>query len=864
MNQSESELEWGAGQAAGDSGTKRDSLPIDTILPRLVDTMTDHRNAVLVAAPGAGKTTKVPLALLAAPWLDGQRILMLEPRRLAARSAAKYMAASLGEEPGETVGYRVRLDTRVGPKTRIEVITEGVLTRMLQSDAALEGIGVIIFDEFHERHLHSDLGLALSLQSQGLLRDDLRLLVMSATLETDTIAALLGEAPILRCEGKAFPVDTHYFPGNRADLRLEEHAARTVAAAMQQHEGDALVFLPGVGEIHRVERHLTAMGLGAELLIMPLHGALSPSKQDRAIAACPPGQRKIVLATTIAESSVTVKGVRIVVDGGLSRVPRFSSRTGMARLETIPVSVASADQRRGRAGREGAGVCYRLWSEQEHRTLRAQSEPELMGTDLTPLALELAAWGIDDPSELQWLDLPPQGAFAHGVQLLVQLGALKEQHEGKSGKITDHGKAMARLPMHPRLAHMVLGAAPLGLVGQACELAALLGERDPLRSSRSIDIRLRLDALHREGGSADEADEAVLRRIAVESKELLRSASAEVAFITAESASLSKARVDTGACGTLLALAYPDRIAQRRNDGRFLLRNGRGALIGDLQELSGSPYLVAVELEDSGIDSRIRLAAPITQAELEHCCADQLVRETEVKWDQSAEAVRARQRVRLGAIVLKEGPLADPDSALVTEALLAAIQGQGVKLLPWSKASRQLQARIELMRHHNPEWPDVSDTTLALTAMDWLGPYVDGMRSRSDLGRLNMVSLLESLLSWQERTQLEQEVPTHVTVPSGSRIPVDYSNPATPVLAVRLQELFGLQHTPRIAKGKLPLTLHLLSPAHRPVQVTSDLASFWEQTYFEVKKDLKGRYPKHYWPDNPLEAVATNRAKPRQ
>ncbi|MFC4103464.1 ATP-dependent helicase HrpB [Paenibacillus xanthanilyticus] len=822
-------------------------LPIDSVLPELADVLHKGRNAVLVAAPGAGKTTRVPLALLDAPWLGGQRILMLEPRRIAARSAARFMAASLGEKPGETVGYRVRMDTKVGPKTRIEVVTEGVLTRMLQEDQALEGVGAVIFDEFHERHLQGDLGLALSLQSQGLLRDDLRLLVMSATIEAEPVAALLGGAPVIVSEGRAYPVDTRYV-GIRALERIEEACARTVAEAIRLDEGDVLVFLPGAGEIRRVHTLLSAAGLPPHVRIMPLYGSLPAEAQDRAVAAAEPGERKIVLSTSIAESSVTVKGVRIVVDCGLSRVPRFSARTGMSRLTTVPVSVASADQRRGRAGREGNGVCYRLWTEEQHRILKPQSTPEIREADMAPLALELAAWGVADPAELHWLDAPPAAAYGQAVTLLVELGAL---HPAQPDKPTAHGRAMAELGMHPRLAHMILRAEPLGLGAAACELAALLSDRDPLRS-RNIDVRLRLEAMRGKRVAA-EADEAALRRLQAEAAVWRR----ELGIRDAGSDR------DIDLCGVLLALAYPDRIGKRRGDGRFLLSGGRGGAISELQPLSAAPYLVAAEMTDAGTDGEIRLAAPITTEQLDEYCAPLIREETEVAWDKSAQAVRARRRVRLGALTLQEGPAQNPDSALVMQELFEGLRQQGLDLLPWTKPARQLQARVELMRRHNPEWPDVSDEGLTATLAEWLAPYAAGMRGKNDLGRLNMTSIVEGLLSWSERQQLDREVPTHLTVPSGSRIPVDYSDPEAPSLPVRLQELFGLAETPRIAGGKLPITLHLLSPAQRPVQVTRDLASFWRDAYFEVKKDLKGRYPKHYWPDNPLEAMPTNRTKPR-
>lgn len=823
-------------------------LPIDAILPELLDKLSSHSNAVLVASPGAGKTTRVPLALLESAWLKGQRIIMLEPRRLAARSAARYMAASLGEQVGQTVGYRVRMDTKVGPDTVIEVVTEGVLTRMLQSDPALEGVGIVIFDEFHERHLHSDLGLALCLQTQSLLRDDLRLLVMSATLDAQSVAALLGGAPVVVSEGRAFPVETFYADKAPAG-RMEDAAARTVAEAIGRHEGDVLVFLPGAGEIRRMEGALRVAlsRQGDRVRVAPLYGGLAAEAQDDAVAASAPGERKIVLATSIAESSITVRGVRIVVDCGLSRIPRFSPRTGMSRLETVPVSAASADQRRGRAGREAPGVCYRLWTETEHRQLQPESEPELLGSDLAPLALELAIWGIADPAELAWLTAPPAGAFAQARQLLRALGAL-----GADGKPTPHGAAMAALGMHPRLAHMVLAADRLGLGAAACRLAALLSDRDPLRGSRSIDMRLRLEALQ---GRGAELDEAAGRRIAAEAREWMRAAGIRP----------DGGAADAGCCGILLAQAYPDRIAQRRGDGRFLLRSGRGAVVPELQPLSSAPYLVAADIEDAGADSGILLAAPITLAEIERHCAEHLEWESAVSWDHPSRSVRARRRLLLGSLVLKEGPVNDADPERVLEALMGGIAEEGLDILPWTKQSRQLLERIRLMRAHHPDdWPDLSEEALLAGMKDWLAPYISGIRSAGELNRLNMTDIIAGGLSWQARQQLDEEAPTHLTVPSGSRIAVDYSDPAAPALAVRLQELFGWQQTPRIAGGRLPITIHLLSPAHRPVQVTKDLASFWQEAYFEVKKDLKGRYPKHYWPDNPLEAIPTSRAKPRK
>jgi ATP-dependent helicase HrpB len=821
------------------------ALPIEPVLPDLRAALGAACCAVLVAPPGAGKTTRVPLALLDEPWLAGRRILMLEPRRLAARAAARFMARTLGEPVGATVGYRVRQETRVGPTTRIEVITEGVLTRMLQTDPALDGVGLVMFDEFHERSLHADLGLALCLQAQALLREDLRLLVMSATLDAEPVAALLGGAPVVVSEGRSYPVETRHLPaawpsGGQAG-RLEAVVARAVVDALASDEGDLLVFLPGAGEIRRVQARLAEAGVGLApgVAVLPLHGTLAQEEQDRAVAPGRPGERKVVLATAIAETSLTVEGVRVVVDSGRSRVPRFSPRTGMTRLETVPVSRASADQRRGRAGRLAPGVCYRLWTEQEDRQLAARSTPEILEADLAPLALELAAWGVADPLELAWLDAPPAAALSQARSLLVQLGALAED-----GSITPHGRRMAEVGLHPRLAHMILAALPLGLGGLACELAALLSERDILREA-DADLRLRVEALRRLGEG----------RVATEARALRRE------FGVAPSG-----WGDVDASGLLLAFAYPDRIAQRRGGGRFLLRNGRGAAFGgDGQTLADVPYLVAAELDDQGAESRIFLAAPVSLDDLERHFGDQIEMETAVGWDRSVQAVRARRRERLGALVLRDAPLANPDPGETVSALLQGIVGEGLAILPWSRAARQLQERLGFMHRHDPGvWPDASDEALLAALSDWLAPHLAGYRSRDDLQRLPLAEVLSELVPWQQRRELDDLAPTHVTVPSGSRIPIDYSDAAAPVLAVRLQEVFGLTDTPRVARGRVPLTLHLLSPAQRPVQVTRDLASFWRDAYFEVRKDLRGRYPKHYWPDDPISAAPTNRTRPRQ
>lgn len=826
-------------------------LPIERILPDLQKILRAGVNAVLIAAPGAGKTTRVPLALLNESWLSGRRILMLEPRRLAARTAALYMAASLGEEVGETIGYRMRLDTQVGPNTRIEVITEGVLTRLLQADPALENVGAVIFDEFHERNLHADLGLALCLQSQSLLREDLRILVMSATLDAQPVAELLDNAPVIISEGRSYPVETHYLAipikGN-----LEKEMVKTVRTALDDHEGDILVFLPGAGEIRRLEEKLLEVNLGAHVRIYPLYANLSIATQEAAIAPSPLGESKVVLATSIAETSLTIEGVRIVIDGGWIRVPRFSPRTGMTRLETVRVSQASSEQRRGRAGRLGPGTCYRLWTEQENRHLSPHRTPEILEADLTSLALELAVWGVTDPRELDWLTPPPEASYNQARELLGQLGAVDQR-----GRLLPHGKSMADLGLHPRLAHMILKAVELGYGRLACELAAILSERDFLRASFgavTADLRQRVELLRdAENRQEAEIDRSLRNRIMREAQ-----------YWKVRLGVQAEGMDDKDACGLLLAFAFPDRIGVRRGAGRFLLRNGRGAILSELQPLAQEAALVAVELDDQGPESRIFLAAPIDLEAVQNYFTDQMKIESLVFWDPSQKMVKARKRVRLGALILQDHPLPAPNPEEVLAALLQGVKEEGLGLLSWTKSARQLQQRLIFMHHQEPEnWPDMSDEALIITRSDWLAPHLYGLKSGQDIKGLNLTGIMEEMFTWDQLRELEAAAPTHVVVPSGSRIPIDYSDPTAPVLAVRLQELFGMTDTPRVANGRVPLTLHLLSPANRPVQVTRDLMSFWQKTYFDVKKDLKGRYPKHYWPDDPFMAVPTNRVRPR-
>ncbi|WP_051286807.1 ATP-dependent helicase HrpB [Paenibacillus taiwanensis] len=890
------------------------ALPIDVVCPSIVQALASGKGAVLVAEPGAGKTTRVPLALLDAPWLNGGRIVMLEPRRLAARAASQFMAATLGERVGDQVGYRVRMDTKVSAATRIEVVTEGVLTRMLQTDPSLEGIGLLIFDEFHERNLHADLGLALALEAQSVLREDLRILVMSATLEAEPVAALMDGVPIIQSKGRTYPVETHYIP-RVSQEPLETAVARQVERALHTHDGDIMVFLPGAGEIHRTAGELAKMGYGGanraehSITVLPLYGQLPQEAQDAAIAPGRADVRKVVLTTSIAETSLTVEGVRVVIDSGYSRVSRFSPRTGMSRLVTERVTQDAADQRRGRAGRLGPGICYRLWSAEEHGHLAKQRVPEMLDADLAPLALELAGWGSPDGQALRWLTPPPSAALQQARHLLDQLGAVSDK-----GKLSAHGRRMMSTGLHPRLAHMVLISMEMGYGREACEWAALLQERDIVRSGSTrsggtlpaeriggADIRSRLKLIrqmststvnsrHNSGGGTsrlqantqgdsdtangseatsyvsasnkvlvDQIDSGSLWRVQEEIRRLERT----FPQIFEQS---DKCKDIQG--GVLLALAFPDRIAERRADGRYLLSSGRGAAFGKAtaqDPIAYAPYVVAVQLDDQGTDSRIQLAAPISLEVIEAHLKAFIKRTITVEWDKEAEAVRALEQMKLGALVLRERPDAQPDADQVLAVLLDAIarHPEGLQVLPWSKSARQLQARLEFMHFHRPdEWPAASDGALLATLHEWLAPHLYGMRKRSDLQKLQLTSLLEGLLPWPMRQQLDAVAPSSIVVPSGSRIGIDYSKPEQPVLAVRLQELFGLQETPRIAGGKVPLTLHLLSPAQRPVQVTQDLASFWRSTYFEVKKDLKGRYPKHYWPEDPTEALATRRTRP--
>ncbi|WP_307987659.1 ATP-dependent helicase HrpB [uncultured Pseudomonas sp.] len=836
------------------------SLPIDEVLPALRLALAERHETVLEAPPGAGKTTRVPLALLNEPWLAGQKILMLEPRRLAARAAAERLASELGEKVGETVGYRIRLDSKVGPNTRIEVVTEGILTRRLQHDPSLEGVGLLIFDEFHERSLDADLALALSLNGRELFRDEqpLKILLMSATLEGERLASILDDAPILRSEGRMYPVAMRwgrpFVPGEF----IEPRVVQTVLDAINDESGSLLVFLPGQAEIRRVNQQLAdALGSRSDILLCPLHGELDLTAQRAAIEPAPKGLRKVVLATNIAETSLTIDGVRVVIDAGLARVPRFDPGSGMTRLDTQRISRASATQRAGRAGRLEPGVCYRLWSEDQHAQLAAYGSAEILQADLAGLALQLARWGVT-PEQLIWLDMPPSASYAQARQLLDRLGALH------GAKLTPHGEAMAELPAHPRIAHLLLRGQDLGLADMACDIAALLGERDILRGV-GADLHSRLALLSGESRAARGGQGGVQRakQLARQYRGYLRGKVRQPVADPDHSRWL----------GALLALAYPDRVAQQRKPGgaEYRLANGRAALFSEVDGLMKQPWLVIADLgsRQGQREERIYLAAEFDPALLEGVLSEQVSVVDQLDWDEREGVLRAERQRKVGELVLSREPLTGLDEAARTQALINLVRRKGLELLPWTPELRQWQARVALLRQldlqiqGHSEWPDVSDAALLAGLEDWLGPYLGRVSRLSHFASLDLSSIVHNMLKWPLPQRLDELAPHHIKVPSGSSVRLDYSE-HPPILAVRLQELFGLADTPRIAGGRQVVKLHLLSPARRPVQVTQDLANFWRSTYAEVKKDLKGRYPKHYWPDDPLVAEATARIKPRK
>ncbi len=828
-------------------------LPIHHIIPELKNALAKS-SAVLAAPPGSGKTTIVPLTLLAEPWLANKKILILEPRRLATRAAAARMASLLGEKVGQTVGYQIRFDRQISGATRIEVLTEGILTRRLQNDADLNGVGLIIFDEFHERSIHADLALALCLDLCQ-LKEDLRLLIMSATLDTAPIAGLLGNVPIIIGEGHSHEVRIEYIE-REATGRISDITTMGVRRVIDEQQGDVLVFLPGTGEIRDVYRQLTAEPAFHDILLSPLFGDLSQEDQDRALLPDPAGRRRVILATSIAETSLTIEGIGCVVDSGWSRRPRFDPSNGLGKLTTVRVSKAAARQRAGRAGRLGPGYCLRLWTKGEHHGLTPFHPPEIVAVDLASLALELALWGISEPQELRWLDPPRSGPYQQARELLRSLNAINE-----SGRITDTGKQLAALPIHPRLGHMLLMAQRMGHAPLACDIAAILSERDSVKRddstpSADLGIRQRLleiwrkkgdDAVDREGG-----DPVICRRID-------RAARGWLKLIAGKN---SRRNVD--AIGDLLVYAYPDRIARRRPNerGRYLLATGRGALLPPADPLAASEYLVVPQLDAGQKEARIFLAESLALSDLKRHHHGLLSASKQVYWDDLAAKVVAIRRLSLGEIVIEENPLSAVDPEEISGAMLTGIRRMGIECLPWDRESRQFQARVHCLRGRQPEmaWPDLSDSQLQ-GDLSWLEPYLTGLNKAEQLKHIDLQEIFKAMLGWERQQKLAQDAPSSIAVPSGAKIRIEYRLDEPPLLAVRIQEMFGQAETPTICGGKVVLLLHLLSPARRPIQVTSDLAGFWQRSYPEVKKELKGRYPKHFWPDDPLAAEATRGVK---
>ncbi|MBW4935102.1 ATP-dependent helicase HrpB [Marinobacter sp. F4206] len=824
-------------------------LPIDQILPELKQTLEQTTTALLQAPPGAGKTTRVPLALLDAPWRDERKILMLEPRRLAARSAARFMAGQLGEKPGQTVGYRTRLDTKISAATRIEVVTEGILTRLIQSDPTLEDYAAVLFDEFHERSLQADLGLALVRESQEALRQDLRLLVMSATLDTGPIARVLGDVPIIRSEGRAFPVEVLYrpAPSQERHTRIVDRVAAVVQEALQDQSGSVLVFLPGAGEIRKVEQRLRGQ-LAGDVLVTPLYGNLKSDEQDRAIAPAPEAQRKVVLATAIAETSLTIEGVRVVIDSGQQRRAVFDPNSGMTRLVTGRVSKASAEQRKGRAGRVEPGLCYRLWSESEQFGLADYTPPEIREADLAPVVLELAQWGARTPDQVAWVDAPPEAHWQQAVALLKWLDMLDAD-----GAITDHGKATREVGVHPRLAHMVLRGQQLGLPVLAAELAALLGDRDLLGPGAGADLHERVRVLRGEGRHRN-LDPARLKSIRQVAKRLMNGSNH------------SGPEPTETEVGRLLAQAYPDRIGRRRSGygPRYQLSNGKGATLRDDDALARHDWLVAADLDGRSREATIYLAAPVEVRDLEQDLATHIKTCEEAVWDDRRGTVIARRVRKLGELVLTETALPQPAPELIQQGLLNAVRSKGLDSLPWTAAARQWQARVQLLAQGAPEdWPDVSNVALLASLESWLGPFLAGLQRWADLQRLDLLPALQSLLDYPQQQRLEELAPKTLTIPTGQKVTLDYTADNGPVLAAKLQAMFGWTETPRLAGGRVPVVIHLLSPAKRPLAVTADLASFWRNAYPDVRKDMRGRYPKHPWPEDPFTAEAQQGTKKR-
>jgi ATP-dependent helicase HrpB len=859
-------------------------LPIDEVLPALRSALAMHSSAVLVAPPGAGKTTRAPLALLDEPWTEGKRLILLEPRRLAARAAAARMAATFGEKVGETIGLRVRLTSLVSKRTRIEVVTEGVFTRMILDDPTLEGVAAVLFDEFHERSLDADLGLAFALDAQQGLREDLRLLVMSATLDSARVRALLGDAPLIESQGRAFPVVTKYV-GRNPRARIDDEVVRITLEALASDSGSILVFLPGQGEIRRVAETLEARIKRPDVDIAPLYGALDSRTQDLAVAPSPAGRRKIVLATSIAETSLTIEGVRVVVDSGLMRVPIYEPDVGLTRLETVRVSRANADQRRGRAGRTEPGVCYRLWEEAANGGLRPYAAPEILSADLSGLALDCALWGVADPSTLAFLDPPPRAALKEARTLLTEIGAIDGD-----GRITEEGRAIASLALPPRLARMVVDAARTDEARTASEIAVLLTERglggDAVdlairleafrrdRSSRAEDARRlarglaqRVEALIRPSATFSPGEKGALSPLDSSSREGRRSGSAERSLLPRGEGG-RRSRSDEGSTppsvGPLLASAFPDRIAVSRGKrGEFLMANGRAAALEAQDPLAGEPYLAIGEIAGRAASARILTAAALTLDDIERIAGASTETHDELSFDRASGSLRARRRRRLGALILNDQALAVPQNEAAMLALARGVLSLGLARLPWTRALKQRRDRAMFLRRAEGEaWPDLSDEALSADP-GWLAPFLVGKTKLDEISADDLASALDAALPWDLARRLADAAPTHFQAPTGTAAPIDYEAEGGPAIALRVQELFGFNEHPALAAGRIPLTLHLLSPAYRPIQITRDLPGFWRGSWAAVRSDLRGRYPRHFWPEDPAAAQPTARAKPR-
>ena len=815
-------------------------LPVVEVIPEIQEKLKTDTTLIVKAPPGAGKSTLVPLTLMNEPWLKGQKILMLEPRRLAAKTIATRMADLLGEQIGESVGFRIRFENRVGPNTQIEVVTEGILTRMIQQDNGLEGVGLVIFDEFHERSIHADVAMALCREAQQILRPDLRIMVMSATLDMPELSAMLN-ASVVISEGRQYPVEINY--SGESDMRLlPELAARVVKSALQKHDGDILVFLPGQGEIRKCEEFLR--NSTKEVMIHPLYGQLSPNKQFAAIMPNREGKRKIVLATSIAETSLTIEGVKVVVDSGFGRTSRFDPNSGLSRLETVQVSKDSADQRAGRAGRLSAGVCYRMWTLATQSRLKEHGTPEIEQADLSSLVLDMAQWGIVDPQQLSWLTPPPKGHVAQASELLHELEALE------NSRITEHGKQLHRLPTHPRIAHMLIRAKEEGQLDLATDIAAIVEERDPLPKEAGIDINLRIDALRR------------YRKENVGGRKLAR-----IEKIADQYRRTFKIEADNNPhsdfeTGLLIAYAYPERIACARpgNNAQFQMANGRFASAGHRDDLAHEPWLAVAHVNDRDGSGKIFMAAPLNPTDLQPLVKTQEV----ITWDTRKGGLIATLDMRIGSIILKSTPLPDPDDSQLIKAITDAVQKEGGTLLNWNEDVEQWQNRVLSLRKWNPQegWPDVSMETLLLTNAEWLSPYLSNIKKPEALKKINLKEILQYSLPQELQKQLNVLAPTKIDVPSGSTIKLNYqTNGSDPILAARLQECFGLEETPTVNKGKKNVLMHLLSPGYKVVQITDDLKSFWANAYFDVRKDLKGQYKRHFWPEDPQDAKAIKGTK---